>query len=512
MKLILAGVAILLVGFASTLTLPEAAGQADAKKAEAKKPAGNKEPWPINDSVEDPAVWGKAFPEHYAAYRKTTDMTRSKYGGSEAMPRTPTKADPRSIVARSKVEEDEGLKAMWQGYAFATDFREERGHAYMLEDQKLTQRQVVAKQPGACVNCHGSMYLAYKKAGNGDINAGFAKINAMPYQEAEKLVSHPVACIDCHDGKNMRIRVTRPAFIEGMRAFKASQGVNNYDVNRDATANEMRAYVCGQCHVEYYFRGTEKRLVYPWAKGLKVENIMAYYDEAGFRDWTHKDTGAPALKAQHPEFETWNQGSHARAGVTCSDCHMPKSTQGRLHPDLDQRAAEASRTTSASARRPGSRTPPKIRSYLRARSARFARSTGSARRRIFERAHRRVDMPGTIISSIASASLVQALLHHVRRAQHRARLVLRLLPLGLGHRIVDDAGAGLRVEHAVLDHRGADRDRGVHVVLEAHVADRARVDAAARRLELVDDLHRAHLGRAAHRAGRETPRAARRCW
>jgi nitrite reductase (cytochrome c-552) len=215
---------------------------------------------------------------------------------------------------------------MWQGYAFAADFREERGHAYMLEDQKLTKRQIVVQQPGACINCHASTYLAYKKLGNGDVTAGFSKINAMPYQEAEKLVAHPVACIDCHDGRNMRIRVTRPAFIEGMRAFKASQGVKDYDVNRDATANEMRAFVCGQCHVEYYFRGAEKRLVYPWAKGLRVESITAYYDEIGFRDWTHKDTGAPALKAQHPEFEMWNQGSHARAGVTCTDCHMPKSS------------------------------------------------------------------------------------------------------------------------------------------------------------------------------------------
>lgn len=325
MKAMFAAIVMLLAGFAALLPLLEASAQ-DAQKTEAKG-AGKKDAWPINDNVEDPAIWGRVFPLHYEAYRKTTDMSRTKHGGSEAMPRTPTKADPRSVVAQSKVEEDAGLKAMWQGYAFAADFREERGHAYMLEDQKLTQRQVVAQQPGACVNCHGSMYLAYKKAGHGDIAAGFAKINAMPYQEAGKLVNHPVACIDCHDGNNMRIRVTRPAFIEGMKALKASQGIKDYDVNKHATSNEMRAFVCGQCHVEYYFRGAEKRLVYPWANGLKVENIVAYYDENGFRDWTHKDTGAPALKAQHPEFEMWNQGSHARAGVTCVDCHMPKTVQ-----------------------------------------------------------------------------------------------------------------------------------------------------------------------------------------
>jgi nitrite reductase (cytochrome c-552) len=122
----------------------------------------------------------------------------------------------------------------------------------------------------------------------------------------------------------MALRITRPAFIEGIRALKASQGVQNYDVNKQATHEEKRAFVCGQCHVEYYFRGAERRLVFPWAKGVKVEQIQAYYDEIGFRDWTHTDTGAPALKAQHPEFELWSQGIHGRAGVTCSDCHMPK--------------------------------------------------------------------------------------------------------------------------------------------------------------------------------------------
>jgi nitrite reductase (cytochrome c-552) len=43
----------------------------------------------------------------------------------------------------------------------------------------------------------------------------------------------------------------------------------------------------------------------------------------GFKDWVHKESGAPALKAQHPEFELWSQGIHARSGVTCADCHMP---------------------------------------------------------------------------------------------------------------------------------------------------------------------------------------------
>src|SRR6202008_4731456 len=49
-----------------------------------------------------------------------------------------------------------------------------------------------------------------------------------------------------------------------------------------------------------------------------------------FTDWKHAETGAPVLKAQHPEFEMWNQGIHARSGVSCADCHMPYKREGSV--------------------------------------------------------------------------------------------------------------------------------------------------------------------------------------
>jgi nitrite reductase (cytochrome c-552) len=278
----------------------------------------------------DPAQWGKNFPLQYDSYQRTVDQVRTRYGGSEAMPRTPSEQDPREIVAQSRIEEDPRLKVMWAGYAFATDFREERGHAFMLEDQTFTARQAVVQQPGTCMNCHASVYVPFKTLGGGDIVKGFEAMNQMKYQEARTLVEHPVSCIDCHDPTTMELRVTRPAFMEGIQKVKAAQGIASYDVNRDATRQEMRAYVCGQCHVEYYFRGTEKRLTFPWDKGLRADEILAYYEENGFRDWVHAESGAPTLKAQHPEFEMWNQGVHARSGVTCADCHMPYQRTGAM--------------------------------------------------------------------------------------------------------------------------------------------------------------------------------------
>jgi nitrite reductase (cytochrome c-552) len=312
--------AVLVAGAAVLAADPPRKGGA----APAKPSGAAAAPSAITEDTVDPAIWGKEFPLEYETYLQTVDQVRTKYGGSEALPRTPDQADPRSVVSQEKIEEDPRLKTLWAGYAFSVDFREERGHAYMLEDQTFTKRQAFTKQPGTCMNCHASIPTVYRKLGGGDPVKGFEKLNAMPYAEARKLVTHPVACIDCHDPKDMSLRVTRVAFMEGMKALKASQGVKDYDVNRDAKPAELRAFVCGQCHDEYYFKGTEKRLVYPWAKGLRVDQMMEYYDEIGFKDWVHTESGAPVLKAQHPEFEMWNQGIHGRSGVTCVDCHMPQ--------------------------------------------------------------------------------------------------------------------------------------------------------------------------------------------
>ncbi|PYN03349.1 MAG: ammonia-forming cytochrome c nitrite reductase subunit c552, partial [Candidatus Rokuibacteriota bacterium] len=171
-----------------------------------------------------------------------------------------------------------------------------------------------------------------------DIRKGFEQVSGMPYRDArdmkddkeQPLVQHSIACIDCHEPKTMAVRVTRPGFIAGIKALKAKQGIADYDPNRDASRQEMRSFVCGQCHVEYYFKGPGKVVTYPWANGLKVEEIEAYYEREGFTDWVHAETGTKVLKAQHPEFEVWSQGIHARAGVACADCHMPYERVGAL--------------------------------------------------------------------------------------------------------------------------------------------------------------------------------------
>ena len=293
----------------------------------------------VTEETTDPKVWAKNWPQQYDSYKRTAESTRTRFGGhggSEALP-------------EQKIERDPWLKRMFGGYAFAIDYRDRRGHAYMLSDQEQTERVRKKPQPGACLHCHASIIPTYRKAGGGDVMKGFELISGLSYQQAHaKLVeeghAHPVSCVDCHDPDSMQLRATRPGFINGIAALAASkepvphlpsierwrQGDRQkpYDPNVDASRQEMRSFVCGQCHVEYHFPGENKVVTYPWHNGLKVEQIEAHYDSSGWTDYKQAETGAPILKAQHPEFELWSQGVHARSGVSCADCHMPYQRVG----------------------------------------------------------------------------------------------------------------------------------------------------------------------------------------
>jgi nitrite reductase (cytochrome c-552) len=298
----------------------------------------------LTEDTVDPVQWGKNFPRQFDGYRRTVDTERTRHGGSEAF---------------QKLDDDPRWRILFAGYAFGVDYREERGHAYMLADQDMTERVTQFKQPGACLQCHASVIPAYRQAGRDagvpdqpgfhwdQVLKGFESICAMPYAEARQLVQHPVSCVDCHDPTTLQLRVTRPGFLNGIRAlarcddpvphlpsierWRNGPRVNDYDPNTDASRQELRSFVCGQCHVEYYFKGAGKLLTYPWANGLKAEQIESYYDgTTNHTDWTHATSGAKLLKAQHPEFETWSQGIHARSGVACADCHMPYVREGAV--------------------------------------------------------------------------------------------------------------------------------------------------------------------------------------
>ncbi|HSM91870.1 MAG TPA: ammonia-forming cytochrome c nitrite reductase subunit c552 [Anaeromyxobacteraceae bacterium] len=312
----------------------------------------------VTEDDTDPAKWGKNWPREFDGYQRTAEPTATKYGGAAGA--------SDKLPAPQKALRDPWLTRIFAGYLFAVDFRDRRGHAFMLFDQEVTKRNVRAegKQSGNCLHCHGSVMPLYRRLGKEaapqgtpaeQIQAGLVKVSEMGYWEAHDALGqlaggkpHPVSCVDCHDPQSMEVRPTRPAFIAGLQRLAASTAdvphlpsierwrkgdrAKPYDPVLDGTRQEKRAYVCGQCHVEY-FCGKGMTIFFPWGEGLKVEQMEHLYDGTQvkgkrFKDWVHAETGFELLKAQHPEFEMWSQGIHARAGVTCADCHMPYMREG----------------------------------------------------------------------------------------------------------------------------------------------------------------------------------------
>jgi nitrite reductase (cytochrome c-552) len=346
----------------------------------------------VTEVSTNPKPWGLNWPHHFDRWKSTAGD--KFYGGSSAMP-------------ESKLDQQPWLKRLYAGYAFSIDYREARGHAYMLYDQGVTERVTQKPQAGACLHCHASTTVLYRKVGlealgqpsdeaalakefnMPAVRRGFEEVSTKNYQEVLSMlvqlpdgapgqgpvfpmppaggftgefagqpvpenhpdmgVAHPVTCIDCHDPQTMSIRVTRPGFMQGIADLAAGDAPvphlpsveqwrrgdrsEPYDPNERATRQEMRSFVCGQCHVEYYC-ATRMTLTFPWKNGLRAEDIeqtwaeTEFPDGGEFHDYVHGETGALAFKAQHPEFELWSQGVHARAGVSCADCHMPYERVG----------------------------------------------------------------------------------------------------------------------------------------------------------------------------------------
>jgi nitrite reductase (cytochrome c-552) len=256
---------------------------------------------PVGDMETDPKVWGQNFPYEYDTYTKTQTVEgRTLFGGSEAY---------------SKLEQFPNLVTLFSGYPFSEDYDEERGHYYSLSDVTQTKR-INEKSPNTCITCKSSQVLVdIQKMGAENFYKAMFKDVGVHYDKG-------IGCLDCHDTKTMQLRVSRPAFIEAMQR----RGI---DVTK-ASRQEMRSYVCGQCHVEYSFKGDGKYLTFKWDKGFELDSNESYYDQAGFKDWVHKESGADMLKMQHPEFEMWSTGIHARSGVSCADCHMPYERQGSV--------------------------------------------------------------------------------------------------------------------------------------------------------------------------------------
>lgn len=258
------------------------------------------------------SLWGMNYPRQYQSYQKTQDTSfKSMYNTSGF---------------RDALEENPEMIILWAGYAFSKGYNQPRGHNHAVRDLQTSFRIGAPKNPGAgtmpstCWTCKSPDVPRLMK------EIGVTEFYSKKLSNFGSQVINPIGCADCHDPKTMNLTITRPALVEAFQAM-------GKDINQ-ASHQEMRSLVCAQCHVEYYFDKTRpdkkgaQYLTFPWKKGQTVEDMEAYYDSVGFYDWVHPLSKAKMLKAQHPDYEIYSFGVHAKRGVSCADCHMPYGTEG----------------------------------------------------------------------------------------------------------------------------------------------------------------------------------------
>ena len=228
--------------------------------------------------------WAEKFPEITASYKATSE-------NSYVVP---------------YLETDPYLVNLYEGFGFAKQYDSARGHEYSLEDLANTAR------PHPLANCLTCKTADFTKL----VQDQGVSAYSLDFNEVMASMNESVGCYNCHanEADSGKLVVTHDYFNDKL----------------DMTGIDAATLSCGQCHIEYYFEPDTKATTIPYTKIAEMtpEAMLEYYDAMDFADWTQPSTGAKLLKAQHPEMETYLNGSiHARFGLSCASCHMEKVTE-----------------------------------------------------------------------------------------------------------------------------------------------------------------------------------------
>ena len=228
--------------------------------------------------------WAEKFPEITASYKATSENTY--------------------IV--EYLEQDPYLVNLYEGFGFAKQYGSARGHEYSLEDLANTAR------PHPLANCLTCKTADFTKL----VQDQGVSAYSLDFNEVMASMNESVGCYNCHanEADTGKLVVTHDYFIDKL----------------DKTGIDAATLSCGQCHIEYYFEPDTKATTIPYTNVSEMtpEAMLEYYDAMDFADWTQPSTGAKLLKAQHPEMETFLNGSiHATFGMSCASCHMEKVTE-----------------------------------------------------------------------------------------------------------------------------------------------------------------------------------------
>ena len=273
----------------------------------------------IADGTMDPAEWGKVYPTEYKLWRQTGEPTpagKSKY----------KKGYDVGVERRDKLDEYPFLALLYNGWGFGSEYREPRGHYFMVQDQLEVDPGRV-KAGGSCLTCKTPYAPRLVK------EMGTAYF-ANPYKEVlaklpKDMQTLGVACVDCHNNRGMALKISRD--------FTLGKALKTMGVDESKLTNaELRNLVCAQCHVTYMVTKDKDMhsndVVFPWAGSkvgnITIENIIKQLKSSPANgEWKQSVTGFKMAFIRHPEYELYSNNSpHWQNGVSCADCHMPNIT------------------------------------------------------------------------------------------------------------------------------------------------------------------------------------------
>ncbi|MEC4175086.1 ammonia-forming cytochrome c nitrite reductase subunit c552 [Adlercreutzia sp. R21] len=277
---------------------PEQAPQTDAAPAEA------------TDATAEGTMAGYAemFPLQYASLQQErTDENGIVKGHSIGQLRDICEA-PLARDQNGDVLLGENGTVTASGYAYD----EELG-MYVLPEQTDEQLKETGLYSG-CVACKSSKF--------NDIYAqqGASAFGSVYNKQAREIVNGEYFdCAMCHDG------------MPSADNLKANLVYFNA-LGDDFAANLVpKLAVCAQCHNSYDYRSritTEADLenFRPYRYGTDLESVFKASYEDGVNFAKDEETGISTSYMVHPIIEIFQTSPMANLGVTCVDCHMPKTT------------------------------------------------------------------------------------------------------------------------------------------------------------------------------------------
>lgn len=192
--------------------------------------------------------------------------------------------------------------------AFGADF----SHAALMSKIPAFCEGTGKSFTSSCLSCKSSTFnTIYADKGIAAYNQPIADI------EAEYSIEY-FTCEACHANYDF----TAPS--PNMVTFKTLAG--------DAIAGiDTKTLVCAQCHnsVGKYVYGLNENLTLesanPYRYGISYDGVYKAYLEDG-QIPIDKATGAAVLTVAYTDFDTFYGSNHYNLGLTCVDCHMPKTT------------------------------------------------------------------------------------------------------------------------------------------------------------------------------------------